>query len=220
MIEIITVSTLKNTMASTDEFCAGYGDGTHVIQRVERSVVLDLDKYKLSDEIKNQASVIYTKMRPRTRRGKLRNKLLFYITYCAHLELGLNVNPSSLGKMFGLNQGEIQSCNSLFSFLQTGYRPPVVTISPVHLLPDLCKKLDFSDEGVAAITQLGVRILQKDPTLYQENPQTVAAGLLRYYTIINGLDDLCKVEIACDRSPATIEPMYDRIARIDNLVTV
>jgi len=209
-------------MGSSEDggFFNGYGDSIYVIRRTERSIIPNLSKYMLSDEIKNKADVIYNNMKHRVRRGKIRNQLLFYCVYCAHLELGLNVNPSTLGAMFGLNQGDIQRCDSIFSYLQTGYRPPSVKVSPLHLLPDLCKSMDLSEESIQDITKLGNLILEKEPKLYQENPKTVAAGLLRYYTLINGLDDINKVESVGGRSAGTIEAMYDRIARIDNSISV
>lgn len=197
-------------------FCGGYGEWSHVVRRSERTIIHDLEKFALSDEIKNQADVIFNQMTYRVRRGKIRDQMLFYCVYCAHLELNQNVNPISLGAMFKLDQGDIQRCDSIFSPLQTGYRPPSSTISPLRYLPNFGQSMELSDESTTELTQLASTLLIKDPKLYQENPQTVAAGILRYYTLTNGIDDVNKIKSVTNRSIATIETMFDRIARIDN----
>lgn len=157
-------------------------------------------------------------MRPQIRRGKIRNQLLFYCVYCAHLELSRLVDPSQLGKKFGLTQGEVQRCDSIFSPLQTGYRPPDITTTPQGYLPTYCQELKLSDDVVTSIMHLAATILEKDPSLMQDNPQTVASGLLRYYLIANGIetDGIATIATVTGRSSATMDTMYKRIATIDN----
>ncbi|MEM2987184.1 MAG: hypothetical protein QXV60_03700, partial [Nitrososphaerota archaeon] len=169
-------------------------------------------------DIKNQADVIYNKMKYQVRRGKIRHQMLFFCVYCAYLELNRNVNPIELGEIFGLSQGEVQRCNSLFSPLQTGYKPPSRNISPISYLPDFCKNIGLSQDALESIINMAVIILNKDPSLYQENPQTVAAGLLRYYIITNGImiEDPQRITRVTNRSIVTIESMFKRICTIDN----
>lgn len=199
-------------------FCGGYGEWAHVVNHTERSILPDLKQYAFADDIKNQADVIYNKMRYQVRRGKIRYQMLFFCVYCAHLELGRDVNPVQLGHQFGLTQGEVQRCDSLFSPLQTGYKPPSTNTSPLGYLPDYCRDMNLSQEAIADIMKMAATVLRKDPTLYQENPQTVAAGLLRYYTITNGVftDDPQKITRVTSRSNVTIDGMFRRISSIDN----
>ena len=200
-----------------EKFHAGYGD-SHVVTHGERSILSDLKKYSFTDDIKNTADVIYNKMRYQVRRGKIRDQLLFYCVYCAHCELRRNVNPIQLGKLFELTQGEVQRCDSLFSPLQTGYRKPELIVSPLDYLPDHCNAINLSQEAIEGILIMAAGILEKDPSLMQENPQTVASGLLRYYTVLNGItvDDPQHMTIVTSRSNATIDTVYRRIATIDN----
>lgn len=199
-------------------FCSGYGDWGHVINRSERSILPDLKLHPFPDDIKNQADVIYNKMKYQVRRGKIRFQMLFFCIYCAHLELKRDVNPIQLGAQFGLTPGEVQKCDSLFSPLQTGYKPPSKTVSPLGYLPDYIRQMDLSEDQIDGIMRLSATILRKDPTLYQENPQTVAAGLLRYYTVTNGImsDDPHKITRVTNRSTVTIDGMFRRISTIDN----
>jgi hypothetical protein len=200
------------------EFHSGFGDWGHVSNNSEKTIRPELDGYFFDDEIKNVADSIYNKMVYQVRRGKVRTKLIFYCIYCAHLELKRDVNPTQLGKIFGLTQGEVQKCDSLFSPLQTGYRAPTTIISPLQYLPGYCIKLKLSQESLETIRKMSQDILSKDPSLKEENPQTVASGLLRYYTLTNGitLDDPNELEKLTSRSMVTIENMCKRISVIDN----
>jgi hypothetical protein len=210
---------------SMDEqkFCGGYGEWGHVINRSGRSILQDLIQYPLQDDIKNGADMVYNKMKYQVRRGKIRFQMLFFCTYCAHLELPekderRGINPVQLGIIFGLTQSEVQRCDSLFSPLQTGYRPPSSKTSPLGYLPDYCQNMELSQEAIDEIMIMSSVVLMKDPTLFEENPQTVAAGLLRYYTVTNGIitDDPQKITRVTKRSTVTIDGMFRRISTIDN----
>jgi hypothetical protein len=207
-----------DTTTGEQKFCNGYGEWGHVISHSERTILPDLKQYPFTDDIKTTADVIYNKMRHQVRRGKIRFQMLFFCTYCSHLELGRDVNPIQLGTLFGLTPGEVQRCNSLFSPLQTGYRPPTRNTSPLGYLPEYCQGMNLSHQAIEEIMRMSAAILRKDPTLYQENPQTVAAGLLRYYTVTNGIsnDDPQKITRITGRSTVTIDGMYKRISTIDN----
>lgn len=199
-------------------FCNGYNEWGHVMSRSEHTILPDLKPYPFPDDIKNQADVIYNKMKYQVRRGKIRFQMLFFCTYYSHVELGRDVNPIQLGAQFGLTQGEVQRCDSIFSPLQTGYRPPSTNTSPLGYLPDYCQNMQLSQDAIEEIMRMASSVLRKDPTLFQENPQTVAAGLLRYYTVTNGIttDDPQRVARVTGRSNVTIEGMFRRIATIDN----
>lgn len=210
----------SDTFDTTDrQFFGGFGEiGGYVMTKNEHSILGDLKQYPFPDDIKNQADTIFKKMRYRVRRGKIRDLLVFYCTYCAHLELRRDVNPIQLGKQFGITPGKVQRCYSTFSRLQTGYEPPVVHTSPLSYLPGYCRNMDLSEDAIDEVLNMGQSILDKDQTLYQESPQTVAAGLLRYYLFTTGViyDDQQKIAKVTDRSIVTIEGMFKRIAGIDN----
>lgn len=182
------------------------------------SIIQDLSKYNFPENIINKADIIYNKMVYRVRKNKIRQQLLFFCVYCAYLELKINVIPTELGKIFNLSTGEVQKCDSLFSPLQTGYYPQYQTISPLQYLPKYCKEFDLSDEFIEYIMKSSINIIEKEPNLLQESPQTVAAGLLKYYTYINGIvnEDNKKLKKITGRSNVTIETMFKKICFIDN----
>lgn len=220
------------TESEEQNFLTGYNEfGGPVMNRTERTILPDLATYPFPDDIKNGADVVFNKMRYQVRRGKIRDQMLFFCTYCSYLEEinkqtldfrntkpPLNIDPIQLGTQFGLSQGEVQRCDSLFSPLQTGYRPPSTYTSPLTYLPNYCQNIDLSHECIDEIMKLAQTIMEKDPTLHQENPQTVAAGFLRYYTTTNGIttEDPQKITRITGRSNVTIDGMFRRIATIDN----
>lgn len=211
-------TTLDDEATEDTKFCNGYGDWGYVINHNEHSILPDLKTFQFPEDIKNQADVIFNKMRYQVRRGKIRIQMLFYCVYCAHLELNRDVNPIHLGALFGLTQGEVQRCNSIFSPLQTGYKPPSVSISPLTYLPEYCQIMRLSGDAVDDILLMSRRIVDKSPALMEENPQTVAAGLLKYYIIINGItnEDPHIINTITGRSNVTIDTMVAKIANIDN----
>src|SRR5258708_17857264 len=80
-----------------------------------RSIIADLEKYQFNDDIKLRSNLIYNKMKHSARRANKRQFLLFFCVYNAYKELGINVNPAELGRMFGLTQGQVQKTDSIFS---------------------------------------------------------------------------------------------------------
>lgn len=190
----------------------------HVTTKINRTILNDLKTLPYPDDIKNEADVIYNKMKYQVRRGKIRNQMIFYCVYCSYRELNREVDPIQLGLDFGLNHGDVQRCESLFSPLQTGYKPPCKDTSPLQCLSNYCEEIGLAKDAVDDIKILAKHIMLKEPSLYQENPHTVAAGLLRYFVVMNGIiiDDPQKLKLITGRSTATIDNMYRLISSIDN----
>lgn len=213
------------------KLCSSYKDGggnggNYVYISSDRSIVSELTAYgHIDEEIKNQADVIYNLMHKSTRRGKVRRQLLFYCVYCAYRELRRDVNPISLGQQFNLKPGDVQRCDSLFSQIKTGYKPRINTYaSPLDYIPGYFDELgklgcvEISSYITESALQLGKSIIDKEQSLLQENPQTVAAGLFHYFNLTNGIEypDATTPSKITSRSNMTINNMFKRIATIDN----
>lgn len=185
--------------------------------RGERSILQDLNTLPIPDNIKKKADFIYSSMTPQTRRNRIRNQLVFYCTYQAYRSLEINVDPGLLGKIFGLDRGQIQRCPSMFSKLQTGFDPGKRQMTPIDCLKLFCQEIELTQEGINSAVILAKNILRKDETLVQEHPpKTVAAGLFRYFTVINGISFDREIADITQRSQATIDAMYKRISLLDN----
>lgn len=210
---------------------------SHISKKKEKSILPCLMKLSLPENIMYGADVIYSKMRPQVRRANTYNMLLYYCTYCSYLEYiheqkslakeGLlfdtkgyidGFDPIELGKKFKLTKGQLQKCDSLFSPLQTGYKPPSSCISLLDYIPNYCKCINLSKESIVDVIDLANELLKKEPKLYKNNPRSTAAGILYYFTIINGIsiNNIDEFMDLVNYSFTTIENIYKQIAIIDN----
>jgi hypothetical protein len=187
-------------------------------KKTVRSILPDLIEYnQFSEDIKNRANAIYMQMKHNTKRAKKRKLLLFFCVYSAYKELGINVNPSDLGHIFNLSSGELQKTESMFSHLQTGYKPVCNVRTIYDYISDYCIKIGM-EEFIPNITLLCQTILLKNKDLSQASCQPAAAGMIKYYMTINGIELSNKNALAeaADRSDTTVECMYKRICAVDN----
>lgn len=201
----------------TTQFSKSYSE-SHVTTKKNRSILPDLSGFDIPADIKNRADAIFNKMTYRVHRGNMRKKLLFYCVYNAYIESDITIDPISLGHMFELKPGEVQKCDSIFSPLQTGYYPKPKITSPIEYIPSYCKKMGLTSQAEVEIISIAQDIMKKDPDLRQQNPQTVAAGFLKYYIVTNGITvpDSSLFRTVTGRSNVTIESMYRKISTIDN----
>lgn len=206
---------VSDPMKPMSGFAKGAGDSNHVINNSCHSILPALKKYDFDESIKNMAEVVYHKMRYQMHRKKVWNQLLYHCVYNAHLELGIVPDPYDLGTKFGLTKRAIQECDSKFSYLQTGYKPPVVYTTPLDYLFHYGKQMDMNVEAVQDIVAFATGIVNKRPTLLEKNPQTVALAMLKYYFETHGII-ASKIEGVTNRPTATIETMYREIVSIDN----
>ena len=193
-------------------------EGDHnICNKYTKSILNDLHPYKFSDDIKIRANYIYSKMNHSTRRANKRTLLLFFCVDSAYKELGIKVNPADLGQIFGLTHGQMMKTASMFSFLQTGYKPISRTISVYDYIPDYCQKLGLEDH-IDDIMSLTESVLAKDKDLSQQVRQTLSCGMIKYFMIINGieLNDKTSLSHITQRSDTTIDTMYKKICEVNN----
>lgn len=204
---------------STSSDMSSEGDGWHHgSARQERSIMPDMEKIPLPDDVKRRADAIFRSLNVGTRRGRRRLQLVFFCLYNSHRELDVRVDPHALGKRMGLSSGDITRACSMFSEYQTGYRPVISVTSPTDLLPQYCREVGLSEEALGDVVDLTQDVLTKDPDLRHRSPHTVAAGILRYYMFINGINtvSMSKYTRITDLSEATINAMFKRVSTAHN----
>lgn len=187
--------------------------------KCSKTIINDLNKVDLSIEIKKRANEIYNKIGQTVKRAKNRKLLLFFCVYNAYKELEINVDPSDIGKLFGLTHGEMQKSTSMFSPLQTGYTSLVKTRGIDTYVIDYCQKLGFEDDQLQHVTIFTDNLLKNhEKELSGFVSQTAAIGIIKYYLTINGieLDDDSLLAKVGSRSTTTIETVYKKICIIDN----
>lgn len=190
----------------------------HVIPRMsERSILHDLEPLTFSEDIRNEAERIFQQLEIKTKRSKRRKKLLFYCVFNAYKSLGQSRDPKTVAEEIGMSPNEMTKALSMCSECQTGYRPPSVFHSPLQFLPEYYAQTNLDPSDYSMIDTFAKNILAKDPDLLQHYPQVVAAGILLYYTTINGITvDKKKFSELVRRSEMTINKMFKRISNLDN----
>ena len=210
---------------------------SHVSKKKEKSILPHLMKLSLPEDIVNGAELIYNKMHPQVRRANTYCMLLYHCTYCSYMEYiyeqkllaekGLlfdykgyvdGFDPIELGKKFNLTKGQLQKCDSLFSPLQSGYKPRKSCLSLFDYIPNYCKCINLSKESTVDIIDLAKDLLKKEPKLAKDNARSTAAGIFYYFTIINGISitNIDEFVELVHYSLTTIINIYKKISIIDN----
>lgn len=183
----------------------------------DKSILTDLDKLNIPDEVKTEAERIFQRLETNTKRGKRRKKLLFYCVFHAYSSLGPSKDPKAIAELVGISSTEMSKAFSMCSESQTNYKPPTAFHSPLEFIPEYLQLIGLDPICLGSIIDIANDILSKDPELAENYPQVVAAGILLYYMTINGVI-INKKEFAkmVRRSEMTISKIYKRISQIHN----
>lgn len=187
-------------------------------KRVDRSILPDLEKLNVPDDIKIEAEGVFRQLNTNTKRGRRRRKLLFYCIFMAYTKLGQPKDPKSIADMVGISSTEMTKAFSMCSESQTNYKSPIVHWSPLDFIPEYIEAVGVQLDCLDDVLKLGEEILQKDPDLHESYPQVVAGGILMYYMTIRGVEHINKKKFAevLKKSEMTISKMFKRIAQVHN----
>jgi len=192
-------------------------NSSYVHIKAEKSITGELVTKNFPCEVKVKANGIFINLKTGTHRGRKRKQLIFFCVYHAYKELNLHCDPNLIAKEIGIRQGDMSRAFSTFSPVQTGYQLLNRQSTCIDFLPDYCELVGLSREMVPLVTQLADELICKDPLLKERFPQTVAAGILRYFTMINGMViDSGSFASSMHLSEATINAMLRQIQQVDN----
>lgn len=196
----------------------------HAIPRSnEKSIRSDLEKLGIPGNIVNIADSIYQNMDVGTKRGKRRKMLLFYCVFTAYNQENTTVEPIWLANICGLERSNISKalsmCSPVFSIVETTttrFTAPKEYI-PVYF-DKLSEWLNFPDGALDDIYDITDEIMEKDPSLKDDKPQTVAAAILVYYMKIHGYTiDKEKYKTIFKRSDMTINKIKKKVIAAHNI---
>lgn len=214
---------LENPVVETIQiFPGGIGksdySNCHAIPKYsDKSIISDLDKINIPDEIKNLSEQIFQQLDTNTKRGRRRKKLLFYCIFNAYNQIGQPQDPKFIAELVGISHTEMTKAFSMCSELQTNYKPNTTFHSPLEFVEQYHEQIGLDPKCLPDVLVLGTEILKKDPDLNENYPQVVAAGILLYYMTINGAS-INKKEFSkiVRRSEMTISKVLKRIVHVHN----
>jgi len=181
-----------------------------------------LTSYNVNPSVIEEAEMIWALMQVNGQRSKFKGdwhvKRLFYCTYMAYRNLGIEVLPDRLCQSFSLKPVEIQNLPSIYSFLQTGYKSEGAPTTAESYIRIYGLDLGMSDEAIAEIQDLVEDLFAVEPSLRNESPKTFISGVLRYYMNINGIEpsEDAHLEEVTTRCSSTIMSAAAMVARIHN----
>jgi len=181
-------------------------------KRSEKSILADLNKIQLPDNVKAEAEKIFQQLDLNTKRGRRRKRLLFYCVYNAYKTLGQTKDPKIVAAMVGIGNNEITKAFSMCSTIQTNYQPPCVQHSPEQYIQSCMDLVGLNQDCYEDVLEKCRIVMNADSSLEEEYPQNVAIAVVYLYIVINGgkMDrkDFSKIFKLSDM---TIYKMYNRV---------
>lgn len=203
------------------EACPLYTDHHAIPRSNEKTIRPDLEKLNLPGNIINIADSIYQNMDVGTKRGKRRKMLLFFCAFTAYNQENIPVDPIWLVNICGLERSSISKALSMCSPVYTNYDTPMIRYTPKDFIPGYYKKLSvwlhFPEGTIEDIYAKTDEIMEKDPTLNDEKPQTVAAAILVFYMKMHGYSiDKENYKTIFKMSDMTINKIKKRVIKAYN----
>lgn len=213
----------RDQIYTGSEYGPLYTDHHAIPRSNEKSIRTDIDKLGFPPDIVNIADSVYQDMDLGTKRGKRRKMLIFYCVFTAYNQANITVDPIWLANLCGLERSNISKALSMCSPVSTGAEVPMVKFTtPKSYIPVYFNKLqelvNFPDTVIQEIYDISDEILEKDPTLNDEKPQTVAAAILVHYMKMHNYTiDKEKYKSIFKRSDMTINKIKKRVIAAYNL---
>jgi hypothetical protein len=160
----------------------------------------DLRNLNIPTEVKNMVMKLASTCPKETHRMGVRRQQLFSYIYLAYLQLSMKFDPDKLREDMKMNQREVNMALRIISGTSSvdiplptnGYEDdplsaPVVVISPMVYIEDVCKHNNLEDY-MEDIIRVSKNILEKNKILLEFNPKHIAISLARYYLLELGIN--------------------------------
>lgn len=207
-----------------DKFYGKYENclGVQKIKKKTKNIFEGIeDTSFIPKEVKEKANKYYNEnMETGIKRQKQKDCKKFIALYNAYKKCEYVVTAYEVAKIFGLSKKMINKSGSQFSEFNTKFKGSNIYYNAYHYIPKCCDYIGISKETCDMfILPFAKKFIQKYKNFTQEQPEIVAAGLVKYYCFNNGLvsGNLSELNELFGCSYATIESMYKKIAKYDNL---
>jgi hypothetical protein len=190
----LEISGLNMDMTSTYSEYHSHFDSSN-IQPFEN----DLKMLTIPEEIKNLVVKLALSCPKETHRMGVRKQQLFSYIYLAYLQLGNNFDPDSVIEELRMSQREknmalrivsgASSADISMPMAEEGeaLSAPVVVISPVVYIKDICKENGLSEQIETIIIESKM-ILSKNKILFEFKPKHIAIALVKHYMNANKIN--------------------------------
>lgn len=159
----------------------------HIRKVDEKNIYKDISNLNLPDNIVKEANVLYQHVvEKRIYRGNTRKAIIFACIFYAYKKIG---NPQScdiLTKLFniqkkdGLKGLKIVTMNSDNQMIKKS-----TYITPINIIKEIMRQFDAQECDIESVIKLYEKVKDKSAILSRARPQSVAAGIIRYYIVKN-----------------------------------
>jgi hypothetical protein len=197
-------------------------NNTHVYKNtINFTYEKDLENMNLPDIIKQEIIDLcgpnfgITRQKPRLR-------LLFSFAYKAYIKNNIPFQPNKLAKIIGLDNSDINEAMKLVSGLSNtktndSFSVPMCIISPMEFIEDIIKTLENYYKNlkldVNEYKNLLELALKHNKLLYENNPNVVAVGIIKYNLDLKKIKTP-KFHEAVSLNPSSIKNMTKQISLI------
>jgi transcription initiation factor TFIIIB Brf1 subunit/transcription initiation factor TFIIB len=149
-----------------------------------------LERLGISADIAELADKIYTEVtNGRIKRNELRKQISFGCTFEAYRIKGKPRSPEGLQKKFGLDwKGSSQGITWVRVRMSKDLRTQANQLTPEHIIPDLMKKLNCTQEHIDMVVSLYNKLGNGSSILRRSNPPSISIAIVYYYLRRKGTD--------------------------------
>ena len=177
----------------------GTGDNSRCYTRktVERTIHSDLQGVRISEHVKDKANDIFNQVCSSIRRANSRKGVVFGCVFFAFKACGNPQSGDSVIKIFNISKRQAQE-GLKFVNENLPHGSPLLSIhvSEEDIMREFMNKLHTSREHADEVIRLYRTIKGKSQQLSRRKPQSIAAGMIYYYTTLQKkpipLDELTK----------------------------
>jgi len=151
----------------------------------DKSIFKDVEKLGFSDKIISYANLVYEQVtQNKIFRGNTRKGIIFACIFHSHKILE---NPQSCDCLIDIFQINRKTALKGLKFVNLNLDKNIASkgfqIDTSHLIKEIMLKFNASDKKIEEVTNLFKLIQNKSSLLNRSRPQSVACGIVRYYTL-------------------------------------
>lgn len=184
----------------------------------EKNIIKELKglDFLTTDVIAN-ANIVYQTVKNNSRKGKRRKHLIFYCVWSAYNNLGIAIDPVTLGRKMGLTKSGVTQACSFY-----GDNSKEIEINdiqtPTMIIDLFCKDnpdIISSDTHQDLVKECDA-FIEKNEQFMEDLPRSVAGGYLYYYFFIRGNKDIAdQISKRMGITFTTLNKQYQKIMELD-----
>jgi hypothetical protein len=156
-----------------------YSDRYRIPKISSKSILPDMLKIELPEEIKSKAEEVYKSMGSPVRKDTERKRMVFCCVLFAYAELDIIHSPRRLVDIIGINLADFPRCINKYSMSKVNYHPPQRFYSVTDYIIFLGKNLNVDSNLIKFMTRCSA-VMESREAVMDKPPDVLAAGIILY----------------------------------------